>query len=1237
MTRTRQFFLSGLCVATAMLSARAGTFTNSFNSGTVPPDTAVYGNTVVETTGGVGDSGVLKLTKAINGQTAGFVINDFDAGATVYGFEADFDILLGPGNPPADGMSFCFGALPDGTWGENGPGNCLAVVFQLYPFGGDDANKPNINVVMNGNKFITRKFNLTGADGILTFPEYAHVRIRLNADGKFSMDFKGQTIFTNVFVPNYTPTSGRFGFGGRTGGANANQFVDNLGITTLLSPRVGISQQPFSQKVLTGQPAVLEARITNPDGVTLQWFKGAAAVPGANTETLTIPAVAAGDAGTYRLVATGPNNTATSSDVVLTVVNLTLPSTPQLSMDFNDGLQPANTTLVGSAVVNPTGGVDGSGSLQLTPPAGGQAGAFIIADPNAGAPVFGFTARFDTTAGGGTIPPADGFAFAFGSDIPDSPTGEFEAGAGLGTGLRVTFDIYNNDGVSGVVSPVEGQQPAPSIDVRLGNQVLGSVKLPLSFMETPADTYGRTIIQLNGDGTINVVYRGVLVFDNLPVPNLVSYVGGRFALAARTGGSYANISIDNLQITSVTTPSTLRIATQPSAQTVLVSRPATFNVTVNDTVGTTYQWMRGSAPIAGATDASYTIPAAALADSGVLFKVQVTKGATVLTSTEAALTVVDLTVPTAPTLTLNFNDGAVPANTAVSGSASVAATGGVSDSGMLVLTLNQNSLAGGFIIEPLLGGAEVSALWASFDLHISEGTGLPADGFSFNFAPNVSSGGSGPEPSFSGLSVVFDTYDNSGGEAPAIEVRWKGQIVSSTKGSWSTTIDTGAGFRTVLVRVTPAGVLDLAYGDRVLVNSLQLTNYSFITAGKFGFFANTGGENENHWVDNINLQTTKSSAPLGIAVQPADISVLQGRIATFSVQLTDPVGASFQWSKNGTAIAGATQSSYTTPVTVAGDNNAKFKVHAVGPGGAIDSRDAVLTVIEPITITNPQVTFDFNDGTLPFLPPPNETLQTILNGSAGGGYIDAAGGVNDSGVLKLTDAVNGQGGTFIVPDFTGGQPVKGFTANFAIRVGGGTPLTPADGVSFVWANDLADNVVFSENGSGSGLTIGFDIYNNGGEAPSFNLFYKGVNLATKMVGISALETGDAFESVYIRLNPEGTVDVQYKGDVVFNKVPVPGFAPISGGRFAWGARTGGFNENQWVDNIKLVTTVGQISPPLGFTSTPGNLTLTWGSGFKLQFATSLVPGNWADVPGATSGYTVPTTSPSVFYRLINVP
>src|SRR6185503_7142212 len=113
------------------------------------------------------------------------------------------------------------------------------------------------------------------------------------------------------------------------------------------------------------------------------------------------------------------------------------------------------------------GGVDGSGVLKLT--IGGQnipghVGTFIVNDLNAGAPVYGMTASFDTRIGGGTTPPADGMSFVWASDLPDAPFGE----DGLGSGLTVTFDIYDNGG---------GE--APAIDVSYRGVVIASTKVPI--------------------------------------------------------------------------------------------------------------------------------------------------------------------------------------------------------------------------------------------------------------------------------------------------------------------------------------------------------------------------------------------------------------------------------------------------------------------------------------------------------------------------------------------------------------------------------------------------------------------------------------------------------------------------------------------------------------------------------------------------------------------------------------
>ncbi|HWQ91878.1 MAG TPA: hypothetical protein VN673_09420, partial [Clostridia bacterium] len=688
MNNPRQFLLTGLFLAATVLSARAGSFTANFDSGALPPgshtNANVNGGAFLELTGGVGNSGCLKLTKNINSQNGSFVLDDLDNGNPIYGFEATFKIRIGGGSgTPADGMAFC--VAPDFTdttiFGETGAGAGVRVTWGVYTGSGQNPPDPAIRIRTGDTVVAYKGYSVAGMRTGGTDPStwWADCRIRLSPDGAMSMDYQGVNIFTNFYVPGYENlvNSGapmRFAFGARTGGLNENFWIDDLQITTYTTSQVGFRQQPFSQKVQQGDTILLEAQVGNNNGVTLQWMSNNVAIPGANFPILTITNVQPSLSGSkYKMVATGPNNTATSTEATLTVINLTLP-TPQMSFNFNDGLTPAGVTLTGTAIVDSFGGIGDSACLKLVNPIG--TAAMLVADPAPTTTLYGFTARFKLLVGGGSVPPADGAVFAFGTDIPNDPTGEFERGQGLGTGLRVAFDIYNNDlfGYNGV----EGQQPAPSIDVRFGNQVLGSVQLPLSFMESGLNEffmpdYMDVIIQLNPDATLNVVYHGALVFENLPVPAFGSFgastnsTGSRFALAARTGSLNDNFWVDNFELSTVTTSSDTRIVQQPVAQTVLVNRPANFTFGVNDPTGVSFQWFRNGAVIAGATASTYTIPATVMGDSGVLFKAQATKGPINLLSDEVGLTVVNLTAPTTPNVSYNFDNGTVPAGTAVYG------------------------------------------------------------------------------------------------------------------------------------------------------------------------------------------------------------------------------------------------------------------------------------------------------------------------------------------------------------------------------------------------------------------------------------------------------------------------------------------------------------------------------------------------------------------------------------------
>jgi hypothetical protein len=91
------------------------------------------------------------------------------------------------------------------------------------------------------------------------------------------------------------------------------------------------------------------------------------------------------------------------------------------------------------------------------------------------------------------------------------------------------------------------------------------------------------------------------------------------------------------------------IAAQPASQTVTAGQTATFTVTASGTAPFSYQWLKNSANISGATAASYTTPATISADNGTTFNVVVSNSAGTITSAMATLTVTAAAV--APTIT----------------------------------------------------------------------------------------------------------------------------------------------------------------------------------------------------------------------------------------------------------------------------------------------------------------------------------------------------------------------------------------------------------------------------------------------------------------------------------------------------------------------------------------------------------------------------------------------------------
>jgi Immunoglobulin domain/Immunoglobulin I-set domain/PQQ-like domain len=83
-----------------------------------------------------------------------------------------------------------------------------------------------------------------------------------------------------------------------------------------------------------------------------------------------------------------------------------------------------------------------------------------------------------------------------------------------------------------------------------------------------------------------------------------------------------------------------------------------------------------------------------------------------------------------------------------------------------------------------------------------------------------------------------------------------------------------------------------------------------------------------------------------ITTQPSDQAITSGQSASFSVAASGTAPLSYQWQKNGAAIAGATAASYTTAPATTADGGTSFAVLVTNPAGSITSRSATLTVTE---------------------------------------------------------------------------------------------------------------------------------------------------------------------------------------------------------------------------------------------------------------------------------------------------
>jgi hypothetical protein len=181
-----------------------------------------------------------------------------------------------------------------------------------------------------------------------------------------------------------------------------------------------------------------------------------------------------------------------------------------------------------------------------------------------------------------------------------------------------------------------------------------------------------------------------------------------------------------------------------------------------------------------------------------------------------------------------------------------------------------------------------------------------------------------------------------------------------------------------------------------------------------------------------------------IATQPVSRTVTAGQTATFSVSATGTTPLSYQWGKNGTAISGATSSSYTTPATTSSDNGAKYTVVVGNSMGSATSNTATLTVTTPGYLTDSASSLGFGNVNVG-----SSSTQSVTLTNSGGSNLSVA-NVTISGAGFSVNGISA--GLIVAP-----------TASVAMNV----TFAPAA------SGSVTGSVAITSSASNSPLTVSF--------------------------------------------------------------------------------------------------------------------------------------------------------------------
>jgi hypothetical protein len=536
---------------------------------------------------------------------------------------------------------------------------------------------------------------------------------------------------------------------------------------------------------------------------------------------------------------------------------------------------------------------------------------------------------------------------------------------------------------------------ASPTSVSFGNQPVGSASASQTVTITNESSRRHVTISSVSDSAAQFSFSG----PTLPVvlspgqsltgsvtfkPSAAQAYSGVLAFQEANGFS-VSVNLSGIGTSVTVTPQAPSITAQPVSQGVSAGQTATFSVAATGTSPMTFQWMKNGTAVSGATSSSYTTPPTTASDNASKFTVVANNSMGSATSSAATLTVNSTTqacvtsteawanypLPQTATGSFRVTFDATASTTMIDGVTGIS-FGPASAYTNLAAIVRFNNL--GFIdamnstaytaVAKIPYSAsiayhfilDVNAVAHTYNAYVMIGSVQTTIGSNLVFraeqATTSSFNNIGAMSTIASHSVCNVALSQSTVAAVAPSITSQPASKSLTAGQTATfnVAATGTAPMTYQWKKNGAAISGAASSSYTTPAETTTDNNAQFTVA----VSNSVGSATSNAAA---LTVTSAAVAPAITTQPASQTIVAGKTASFAIAASGTAPMTYQWQKNGTAISGATSSTYTTPAETTTDNSAKFTAVVTNTAGSATSNAAMLTVtsaaVAPAIMTQP--------------------------------------------------------------------------------------------------------------------------------------------------------------------------------------------------------------------------------------------------------------------------------------------